>query len=366
MPPPDVIIIGAGPAGCVAACLLARASWRVTLVEQHRFPRDKVCGECLSAVGIDVLHRAGLLEFVEPIEPVRLTHALLHAPDGASVTITLTREMWGLSRLALDRALLDAARSAGAAVLQPARCERLDVASKSVTIRDLDTNRISTLPARLILLADGKAGLMSTRPPPTTDLGVKAHFTGVDGPADAIELFGVAGHYGGLAPIEGGRWNAAFSVPMRRVRDFGGDLDALFAQIVGQNVALARRLRRATRVTAWLSSPLPRFPVAGDWPAHVIPLGNAAAALEPIGGQGMGLAMRSAEMVAMTLIEAGGAGIDRRALRRRFKRLWALRRTLCRATAVAMSSPRLASFTIDAARIDARVARQVMAWIGKD
>ena len=41
---PDVLIIGAGPAGCAAAVVLARRGWAVTLVEQHRFPRDKVCG----------------------------------------------------------------------------------------------------------------------------------------------------------------------------------------------------------------------------------------------------------------------------------------------------------------------------------
>ena len=61
----DVTIIGAGPAGSTAAILLARAGWDVTLVEQSRFPRDKVCGECLSALGFDVLERLGLVdEFV--------------------------------------------------------------------------------------------------------------------------------------------------------------------------------------------------------------------------------------------------------------------------------------------------------------
>ena len=47
-----IVVIGAGPAGSVAAALLARAGLDVILIEQHRFPRDKVCGECLSALGI--------------------------------------------------------------------------------------------------------------------------------------------------------------------------------------------------------------------------------------------------------------------------------------------------------------------------
>src|SRR5690242_730212 len=57
---PRAIVIGAGPAGSIAAMLLARAQWDVTLVEQHRFPRDKVCGECLSSLGVDVLTRLDL------------------------------------------------------------------------------------------------------------------------------------------------------------------------------------------------------------------------------------------------------------------------------------------------------------------
>src|SRR5688500_8141361 len=91
---PDVVVIGAGPAGSVAAILLARRGWRVTLLEQHRFPRDKVCGECLSALGIDVLTRLGLADDVASLRPVRLRRSIFVAPSGEMATFDLPHEMW--------------------------------------------------------------------------------------------------------------------------------------------------------------------------------------------------------------------------------------------------------------------------------
>ena len=99
---PDVTIIGGGPAGSVAGFALAKIGWDVTLIEQHRFPRDKVCGESLSALGIEVLGRLGLAGRVEGLGVSRLTHTGLHAMDGRSVSLRLPREMWGVSRRAMD------------------------------------------------------------------------------------------------------------------------------------------------------------------------------------------------------------------------------------------------------------------------
>src|SRR4051812_43678250 len=80
----DIIIIGAGPAGCVAAIMLARGGWRVRVVEQHHYPRDKVCGECLSALGHDVLEHARLRRSFSKLSPVELTRTLVYSPAGAS------------------------------------------------------------------------------------------------------------------------------------------------------------------------------------------------------------------------------------------------------------------------------------------
>src|SRR5256885_705845 len=66
--------------------------------------------------------------------------------------------------------------------------------------------------------AAGRGWWGAAPPAATGDFGIKAHFVDVAGPRDTIELFGTAGHYGGLAAIEGDRWNAAFTVPAELLR----------------------------------------------------------------------------------------------------------------------------------------------------
>jgi len=362
----DALIIGGGPAGSLAALLLARAGWAVTLVEQHRFPRDKVCGECVAALGLDVLRRVGLLDRLTAAGAVGLRRAGLHPPEGRSLFLDLPRPMAGLSRSVMDALLLGAAIEAGAAVRQPARCEYVEPGSRTVHVRDLATNTVESHRPSYLLIADGKSALLPDRPLPTSDLGVKAHFENVDGQRDAIELFGLGGYYGGLAAIEGGLWNAAFSVPAARLRENRGDVAGVFGSMLSENAALRRRLAGARRVSDWLASPLPRFGVRRRWPANVIPLGNAAAALDPIGGEGMGLALRSAELAVESLIAPGdNSSLNGRALAWRFRRLWRVRSAACRAAAALASSPALAGAAVELLNSNERLARAAMAFLGK-
>lgn len=360
---PDAMIIGAGPAGSLAAILLARAGWEITLVEQSSFPRDKVCGECLSALGLSVLRRTGLIDRLLTAHPVLLTHTSLHSPTGASVRLKLDQTMWGLSRSTLDTHLRDAARENGVQIRQPARCESIEPGHPpKVIIRDLQNNRRQIHQPTHILLADGKSALMPPRPIQTSDFGIKAHFVNVDAPADTIELFSVDGHYGGVAPIEDKRWNAAFSIPLARLQSTAGNLDQLFNRVIRENVELRRQFSSAHRVSDWLTAPLPRFAVGNHWPTGIIPLGNAAAALEPIGGEGMGLALRSAELAVRALLSGS---FSPAVLRADYKRLWRIRRPACRAAARILSSPRFAAPTVELLSHNKSLAHLALRCIGK-
>lgn len=360
---PSAIVIGGGPAGSVAAMLLCRAGWAVTLVEQHRFPRDKVCGECLSALGADVLRRLGIFDALLARGAVRLSRTMLHAQAGPSVDVPLPMPMWGISRAVLDDLLLNAAAAMGCRVLQPARCERVAPGARPVVrIRELSSNSIHSLETDHVIVADGKSALIGGGAPrPSGDLGIKTHFTLVSGSRDVVELFGLNGCYGGLAAIDGGRWNAAFSVPAERVRRHRGNLAAVFQGLAAENAILARRLTGARQCEPWLAAPLPRFGVRASWQSGLTPIGNAVAAIEPIGGEGMGLAMRSSELAVEQILN----GRSPARLATSYRRLWRHRAVACRCAALVASRPGVARALTRLLTPAPKRLGPVLRWIGK-
>ena len=109
----DALVIGAGPAGSVAARLLAQAGWHVALAEKADFPRRKVCGEFISAATLQVLEACGVAdEFLAAAGPPVLRVGI-YAGDAA--LLAPEERVWGraLGREHLDLLLRDAAVAAG-------------------------------------------------------------------------------------------------------------------------------------------------------------------------------------------------------------------------------------------------------------
>src|SRR5438105_3111739 len=111
----DVLIVGAGPAGAVAATVLARAGARVRLIDRAAFPRDKLCGDTVNPGTLHALRRLGLAKPIEKagwrIEGMRLT-----GPHGIAVDGRYPGGLYGRSilRRDLDWILLEQAIAAGA------------------------------------------------------------------------------------------------------------------------------------------------------------------------------------------------------------------------------------------------------------
>src|SRR3954469_16475559 len=110
----DVLVVGAGPAGAIAAIVLARAGARVRLIDRAAFPRDKLCGDTLNPGTLAVLRRLGLADPVDrdglEVDGMRIT-----AEGGFDLTAHYPGGLHGraITRRRFDQMLVEAAIAAG-------------------------------------------------------------------------------------------------------------------------------------------------------------------------------------------------------------------------------------------------------------
>src|SRR6476646_4973276 len=113
----DVLIAGAGPAGSIAATVLARAGARVLVLDRAQFPRPKLCGDTLKPGALAVLERLGL--GCAAAASIPLEGMIVTGDDGVRVVGRYDSVSGcGISRRDLDLALLTAAAGAGARIEQ--------------------------------------------------------------------------------------------------------------------------------------------------------------------------------------------------------------------------------------------------------
>jgi geranylgeranyl reductase family protein len=154
----DVIVVGGGPAGAMAAAALAARGARVLLLDRSRFPRDKPCGG-----GI----RAGVWRRFPDLRSWMSARVAIHAvrrvrmesPGGARVVAELEGPLYfTFRRLEWDAALLERARAAGASVVEGARVVAVERSAGASTVRTVDGRAFT---GRVLIGADGVNGVVA-------------------------------------------------------------------------------------------------------------------------------------------------------------------------------------------------------------
>lgn len=363
---PDVIVVGGGPAGAIAALVLARAGARVVVFDRARFPRPKLCGDTVNPGAIRILTRLGLQGVLAGALPI---HGMI--VTGEPSVRVVGRYPAGtvgmsLSRTVLDERLIRAAASEGACIEEEVLVQGASVdADGRVTGVRISTTagHVETVTSQIVIAADGhfsrtaRAVRLSSSAVRPRRWAAGAVFEGVAGLDDCGEMHVRGGHYLGVAPLPGGLANSCVvTANTRALRE-----PSLLASCIGADPLLRERFRRARAVgETTVLGPLAVDASAAGMPGLLL-AGDAAGFIDPMTGDGLRFAFRGAELAAAEALRALREGWQdthlrlARARHAEFARKWRFNRGLRALVGV--------SFGVRAAAAGAAVAPAVLARV---
>jgi flavin-dependent dehydrogenase len=309
------LIVGGGPAGSAAAIALARAGIEAELIERTEGPHDIVCGGFLGWDALAALARLGLDPAALGARSIR---RLRLVTAKRSLEVALPRVAAGLSRRTLDEALLGAAEAAGAKVRRGRAVRAADLAARRIRLDDEEE-----VAGDALVLATGKHELRGAARPvdiSTRPLGLRTALApsaelarALDG---MIELHLYDGGYAGLLMQEDGSANLCLSASRDRLKEAGG-IEALAERLGEELPALAARLAQG-EVVGWSAvSGVPYGWRASGTAEGVYRIGDQAAVIASLAGDGIAIALESGAAAARAI--AGGKSAAE------FQRDWARR-----------------------------------------
>jgi menaquinone-9 beta-reductase len=307
----EALVIGGGLAGAALASRLARAGRQVVLLEREAKPADKMCGEFLSREA--GLYLDGLGIDLKGLGAVAIDH--VRVCEGPYVTTTkLPFTAMSVSRRVLDEALLACAATSGVTVVRGAKVTALtaNATGPRWTAKQEGDGATSS---DAVFMATGKHDLRGHKRPAGLQpdlIAFKLYWqlspAQTSQLAGHVELIAFEGGYAGLQLVDGGRANLCLLVRRSRFAALGQSWDRLLSVMRAQSPHLSGRLDGAIPclVKPLALSAIPygyvRSLTAGLW--H---LGDQAAVIPSFSGDGMSIALHSAELAAMTYLAGSNA-----------------------------------------------------------
>ena len=408
----DMVIIGAGLAGGLAAYLAARRGLRVLLVERQSFPRSKVCGCCLNLRAQRLLRQAGLEDGLQQLSPVhtdsmrvRYRGRALKIPMPGGIVVTRRRmDSWLVSEAVragaefrddtTARVLpleIDAIQTAAEHTAYPpfrtvamtGTGRRRESPEADVGAKGLLRGEHRTAPgpltelisADVVLVCDGLGhpslsqlpGFQS-RPVRNSRIGLGSTFAQTQRNSDYLSgeiLMAVAEQgYCGMVETEDQQWNLAAAV------------DSDFLQRCGSPLACLKEIFRSAGISP--PAELDTAAIRGTVPLtrrssriagfRLLLLGDSTGYVEPFTGEGMAWAMTAATLaipLAMRGLVAPWSQEIEREFHRQMKTCVAREQGVCRALSAILSHPLLLRLTFTGASLFPLVTQQLVRRVNR-
>lgn len=370
----DVLIIGAGPAGGLAALDCAKKGLRVMLVEQRSFPRWKVCGCCFNNQAQAILSSRGENNLIEECGGQTLDSLRLGL-RGREATLALPNG-FVLSRERFDQALIEAAIKAGASARFQitAQVEGASPGYRSVRLKDHRNGDISHVKSRVVLVAAGlsqhclpknEAGQSRVRKQSRHGAGCVVDDDTDHYPSGAIHMAIGDQGYVGLVRREDGLLNLAGAFDRDALSQGQGTMDAAHKILKQAGFPVPQALEGGQR---WqLTAALSRNPnvVAGE---RFLVMGDAAGYVEPFTGEGMAWALTAGAAAAPFVLE----GMERwsRDIETRWKTTLQVhigrRQTVCRALSSVLKRPATTAVLFEVVKRWPSVAESIVSSLNKE
>ena len=317
----DVIIIGGGLAGLVSAIHVSKFQKQVLLIEKNTYPKHKVCGEYISNEVLPYLNSLG----INPIKEgaTQITKVELTTVNSNLIKGDLPLGGFGMSRYFLDNLLAGKAIENGVVMLQGS----VESVSFHKDIFKVQTKNLITFQSKITIGAFGKRSSLDVKmnrkfiQKKSPYLAVKTHVKG-NFPEELVALHNFKGGYCGVSKVESNAINLCYITEYSSFKKYK-NIKEFQEQVVYKNSYLKEIF---TSSKAVFEKPLTisqiSFETKKPIENHIIMCGDTAGMIHPLCGNGMGMAISSAQIASIEILDFLNNKISRKELEKNYLRNW--------------------------------------------
>jgi flavin-dependent dehydrogenase len=318
----EVIVIGGGLAGLCTSIHLSQAQFKVILIEKNSYPKHKVCGEYVSNEVLPYLKFLGMDPF--KLGAKNITHFELTTRGNKKINARLPLGGFGISRYTLDYKLYKLALASGVQILKDQVLDVKYEAEKFI----VETKQSGVFFSKIAVGAFGKRSNLDVQMQrdfiqrKSPYLGVKIHVSG-DFPENKVALHNFKGGYCGVSKVENNHINLCYITSFSAFKKHK-DIQTFQDRVLFKNTALKRIFRETKpEFDRALTISQISFETKNPVENHLLMCGDAAGMIHPLCGNGMGMAIRSAQLVSESIISyLQGQLATREALENAYRRQW--------------------------------------------